>query len=217
MRRARIAAVAAALALAVTAQRLGLFALFAEPSLVKQRILDLGPAGYAAFFASFALLNPIGVPSTVFVLAAALLWPWPVAFALSMAGGLAASVVGFSFARFVARDWVASILPARFKGYDEALERRAAWTVFLLRTLFWASPLLHGLLGVSKVRFSTHLWVSAIAYAPPFFLMSWLGQKALDWLKGAPREVWVGAGVVIVLAVAITIIVRLRARRTIAS
>jgi hypothetical protein len=38
---------------------------------------------------------------------------------------MAASIVGFSFARFMARDWVSTGIPARFRKYDEALARRA--------------------------------------------------------------------------------------------
>ncbi len=57
--------------------------------------MELGPWGYVAFVAAYAALQPFGVPGTVFIMAAPLIWPWPVAFALSMAGTMAASVVGF--------------------------------------------------------------------------------------------------------------------------
>src|SRR5579859_2423695 len=112
---------------------MGLFQQFADPARLKQTLVDLGPRGYVAFVVAYALLQPFGVPGTVFVMAAPLIWPWPVAFALSMTGTMAASVVGFSVARFVARDWVSGMIPARFRKYDEALAARALVTVFLLR------------------------------------------------------------------------------------
>ncbi|MEZ4310948.1 MAG: hypothetical protein R3F14_23140 [Polyangiaceae bacterium] len=120
---ARIAVVAAVAVGLVVAYRTGLFELFGEPRRVKQALVELGPWGYVAFVGAYAALQPFGVPGTVFILAAPLIWPWPVAFALSMAGTMAASVVGFSFARFVARDWVSKRVPARFKKYEEALEK----------------------------------------------------------------------------------------------
>jgi uncharacterized membrane protein YdjX (TVP38/TMEM64 family) len=142
------------------------------------------------------------------VIAAALIWPWPIAYALSMTGTMAASVVGFSFARFVARDWISSRIPQRFKKYDAALEQRAFATVFLLRFVFWMPPLLHAFFGVSKVRFSTHFWGSFAGYVVPLFVMSFFGQKVFDYARNAPPSAWVAAGAVVVTAVAVVVFVR---------
>ena len=179
---------------------------------MRDELVGLGGWGYLAFVLTYALVQPFGVPGTIFVMAAPLIWPWPVAFALSMVGTMAASVVGFSFARFVARDWVAGILPARFRRYDDALAKRAFATVVLLRFVFWMPPLLHAFFGVSKVRFSTHFWGSLVGYLVPLFLMSYFGQRLFDALAAAPPSAWVGAGAAVVVAVAVGWAVR-RARR----
>jgi uncharacterized membrane protein YdjX (TVP38/TMEM64 family) len=123
MRWARIGAVLAVAALLVLAHQLGILREFAEPARLKQTLVQLGPGGYGAFIVAYALLQPFGVPGTVFVVAAPLIWPWPVAFGLSMVGTMAASVIGFSFARFVARDSVSRMIPAKFRKYDDALAR----------------------------------------------------------------------------------------------
>jgi uncharacterized membrane protein YdjX (TVP38/TMEM64 family) len=195
VRRAKIAAVGLAVAIVVTAERLGLFHLTSDPVRLKQALLDLGPWGYVAFLVSYTVLQPFGVPGTVFVLAAPLIWPWPIAFALSMIGTLGASVVGFSFARFVARDWVARRIPARFHAYDEALARRAFATVFTLRLVFWMPQVLHAFFGISRVRFSTHFWGSAAGYVLPLLAMSYFGPKVFDAMRAAPPEVWAGVAV----------------------
>jgi uncharacterized membrane protein YdjX (TVP38/TMEM64 family) len=196
----------------VTAQRLGLFHLTSDPVRLKQAVLDLGPWGYAAFIGAYTVLQPFGVPGTVFVVAAPLIWPWPIAFALSMIGTLSASVVGFSFARFVARDWVEKVVPARFHAYDEALARRGFVTVFTLRLIFWMPPPLHVFFGISRVPFWTHFWGSAAGYFLPLLATSYFGPKALDALLAAPRSVWIGAGVVAV-AIALTAWALRRRRR----
>src|SRR5687767_13418859 len=136
MRKARVAAVLGVIAALVIAERLGAFRAVGDPVRLKQTLLELGPYGYAAFIGGYAALQPFGVPGTIFVMAAPLIWPWPVAYVLSMVGTMAASVVGFSFARFVARDFIAAKIPARFQRYDDALARRAFVTVFLLRLIF---------------------------------------------------------------------------------
>jgi uncharacterized membrane protein YdjX (TVP38/TMEM64 family) len=182
---AKIAAVLAVIAVVVVAQRLGVFRSFADPARGAETLLGMGAWGYLAFIGTYTVLQPFGIPGTVFVMAAPLIWPWPVAFALSMVGTMAASCVGFVFARFVARDWIARIIPPRFKRYDDALERRALPTVFLLRLVFWMPPLLHAFFGVSKVRFWTHFWGSLAGYVPPLLVMSFFGQRIFDIAKHA--------------------------------
>lgn len=194
MRSTKIAAVVAVIVLLAVAHRLGVFEEFEDPERVRDTLVQLGPWGYLVFIAAYAALQPFGVPGTVFVMAAPLIWPWPVAYGLSMVGTMAASVIGFSFSRFVARDWIATKIPERFKKYDEALERNAFRTVVVLRFVFWMPQLLHAFFGVSKVRFSTHFWGSLVGYAVPLLVVSYFGQKLFDWMKAAPPSVWIGVG-----------------------
>src|SRR5580658_11009124 len=102
----RVAAVIVVVTGLVFAYEWGVFDRFAEPARVARTLVELGPWGYLAFVAAYAAFQPFGVPGTVFIVAAALIWPWPVAFALSMTGTMAASVIGFSLARLLLRDWV---------------------------------------------------------------------------------------------------------------
>lgn len=213
----RLAAVFAALLLLATAHYFGVFGQFAEPTRLSRTLVELGPWGYLAFIAAYAALQPFGLPGTVFVFAAPLIWPWPVAFALSMAGTMAASVVGFSFTRFVARDAVARMIPARFRKYDDALAARAFATVFWLRLVFWMPPLLHAFFGLSKVRFWTHFWASFLGYLPTLLLVSFFGQKLFDTLKDAPPRVWLALASPMLLLLAGFWLVRRHAARRAAS
>lgn len=182
-RLAKIALVVAVLVAAVVAHRMGWLSRFGAAAEFKQMLVDLGPWGYLVFVAAFAVIQPFGVPGTVFVVAASLIWPWPVALLLSTAGTMGASVVGFSFARFVARDTVAKLIPHRFKKYDDALERRAFATVVTLRFLFWMQPLLHAFFGISKVRFWTHFWGSLAGYAVPLVVLTFFGDRLLAFFR----------------------------------
>jgi uncharacterized membrane protein YdjX (TVP38/TMEM64 family) len=212
-RAAKVALVVAVIALLVIAQRLGVLDQFGDPERVRQTLVQLGPWGYVAFIVAYAVLQPFGVPGTVFIMAAPLIWPWPVAFALSMTGTMAASVIGFSFSRFVARDWIAKRIPERFRKYDDALATRAFRTVFFLRLVFWMPPLLHAFFGVSKVRFSTHFWGSLVGYVLPLFLVSFFGQELFNALRRAPVEAWFAFGAtVIAIAIGIWLMRRRRSR-----
>ena len=125
IRLARLGAVALVLVGLVAAYRLGLFTLVADPKSLARTLVALGVWGHLAFILAYTVLQPFGVPGTVFIVAAPLIWPWQTAFVLSMVGTMAASVVGFAFARFVAKGWVSARIPARLRRYDDALERNA--------------------------------------------------------------------------------------------
>jgi uncharacterized membrane protein YdjX (TVP38/TMEM64 family) len=211
LRMSKVAAAAGVVVLLLLAWRYGVFAAFSDPKGLAARLVALGAWGYLAFIVAYALLQPFGLPGTVFIVAAPLIWPWPVAFALSLAGTKAASVVGFSFARFIAREAVVKNIPARFLEYDEALARRAFVTVFTLRLIFWMPPLLHAFFGVSKVRFGTHFWGSLVGYLIPLFLVSFFGQRLFDLARATPLWVW-GALAGALVMVATTVLV-LRRRR----
>lgn len=200
-RRVKIALVAFVAIALVCAWRFGVFAELRDPKHLSERLIALGAWGYLAFVLTYATLQPFGVPGTVFVVAAPLIWPWPTAFALSMLGTMCASTVGFSFARFIARDFIAPRIPTRFRKYDDALAERAFTTVFVLRFVFWMPPLLHAFFGVSKVRFATHFWGSFFGYLAPLFLLSFFGQKLFDAMKNAPTSAWVAVGAVVVIGV----------------
>jgi uncharacterized membrane protein YdjX (TVP38/TMEM64 family) len=192
LRNARLAAAAAVVALLLAAQQLGVLQRFGDREDLARTLVGLGVWGYAAFLAAYTLLQPFGVPGTVFILVAPLIWPWQEAFGLSLVGTMSASVVGFSFARFVARDWLTRFIPQRFKQYEEALARRGFATVLVLRFVFWMPPLLHAFFGVSRVPFWTHFWASFLGYLVPLFLVSFFGQKIFDALAGLPPTAWVG-------------------------
>jgi uncharacterized membrane protein YdjX (TVP38/TMEM64 family) len=210
-RRGRKLAVATlALAGVVVAWQFGVFDAFASAETMKRTLLGLGPWGWLAFVGAYASLQPFGLPGTVFVWGAPLIWPWPVAFALSMTGTMAASVVGFSFARFVARDWVSARIPARYHRYDDALAARGLLTVVLLRFTLWMPPPLHFFFGVSKVGFWTHFWGSWIGYLIPMFLVSFFGERIVGMVFGAPTWVWASLGVA---AIGLLLLLGGRARR----
>jgi uncharacterized membrane protein YdjX (TVP38/TMEM64 family) len=191
MKTAKLLLVGAVLLLLAIAYRTGALEQVREPAQLAQKLADLGPKGYLVFIVAYALLQPFGVPGTVFIMAAPLIWPWPIAFALSMVGTMAASVVGFSFARFVARDFVSSRIPERFRKYETALSERGLATVFMLRLVFWMPQMLHAFLGVSRVTFAQHFFGSLLGYILPLLLVSYFGQRVWTAMRNAPPVVWI--------------------------
>lgn len=198
LRNAKVGVVALVLITLAAAYHFGIFARLAEPKMLAETLVAMGAWGYLVFVLAYAALQPFGVPGTIFVVAAPLIWPWQTAFALSMIGTMCASVIGFSFARFVAKDWVSSRIPARFRKYDESLARNAFQTVVILRLVLWMPQVLHSFFGVSKVGFWTHFWGSLLGYVPPLLLVSYLGDEMFDASGKFQPDAWpIFAGLVI--------------------
>lgn len=201
----RLVAVLVVLLVLGAAYHFGVFARVGEPRALAQSLVAMGAWGYLAFVVAYVVLQPFGVPGTIFIVAAPLIWPWPVAFTLSMVGTMGASIVGFSFARFVAKDWVSARIPVRFRKYDAMLAERAFLTVVVLRLIFWMPQALHAFFGVSKVGFWTHVWGSLVGYAPTLFVVSYLGSEMFDVTGGIRPGAWpILAGM---LAVSLTVTV----------
>lgn len=213
---ARVSLVLLVLAMLGFAYHAGVFAQVRDPESLAHALLAMGATGYLAFVLAYAVLQPFGVPGTVFVVAAPLIWPWKTAFALAMVGTMSASVVGFSFARFIARDFVAARIPGRLRKYDEALATNAFRTVFFLRLVLWMPQALHSFFGVSRVSFATHFWGSLLGYAPPLFLMSYFGSEMFDVRGGIKPGAWPIFGAMLATSVVIALGARWYEKRSLA-
>lgn len=179
------------------------FASLARPQLLADKLVDLGIWGHLAFVVAFTLIQPFGVPGTIFIVAAPLIWPWEVAFILSLIGSMGASVVGFLVSRVIARDWVAAHIPEWLKRWEDLLERHAFRSVVVLRLIFWMAQGVHMFCGISRIKFSTHFWASLIGYIPPLLLVSYLGGEMYDDAGNMQPLAWALLGILITASVAV--------------
>jgi len=186
---ARIALLAAGILLVVGAAQSGLLETLADRDRASALLEDLGLLGPLLYVLAFAMLEPFFVPTILFIMGASAVWPLWTAYGLSLLGATGAGVVGFGFARFLARDWVESRLPERFRRYDEELAGpRGFRTVLWVRLIFFLAPPAHWVLGLSKVRFTPFLVGTVIGFAPMLLLLTWLCFEFSDWLLTAgPR------------------------------
>ena len=107
--------------------------LLSDTDRISALLTESGIWGPLVYVAVFSLLEPAGVPGTLFIVPASLVWPLWLAFLLSWAGSIGAGVVGFGFARSLGRDWVQARLPDRLRGYDQRLAERGLTTVIVVR------------------------------------------------------------------------------------
>ena len=192
----------------------GFFGLVHEPQRVRDMLETLGVWAPILYVVVFAALEPFFVPAIAFIIPGALFFSFAELFWLSWLGAVGAGVVGFSFARYLGRDYAETHMPKRFRAYDEQLARHALRTVILIRMTLFLAPPAHWFLGLSQIRFAPFLLGTALGFLPGIALVTYLtvtvGESIEGWL--AQHMGWVLVTSV-VLAVAVVWIRRLRARR----
>ena len=145
-------------------------------------VRSAGSWSYAVYLVTFVLVQPLGIPSAVFLVAASVLWPTALAFTMALIGGTCSSLVGFWFARYLARDWVASRLPDRVRRYEQTIAERGFYAVLLVRFIFLYAPVVHWLLGVSPVRFSSYVLGTVLGALPGITVWLVVGKTGLSFL-----------------------------------
>ncbi len=208
----RLLAAIAAVVVLVVSWRLGLLEVFADPERMRDSLLGMGAVGYVVFVLAFVVFQALGIPLMAFVVGSAYVWPRPIAFALSLVGAMGAACLGFVFARFMARDWVAAKLPPRLLAIDKKIGERAFVTVFVVRLVFWGNPLIHMLFGISKVRFSQYFAACLAAYVPILGAGVWASGYAIDFIKDRPASQWAPYAVAVVAVLALVKLYRMRKR-----
>ncbi|MBL4687599.1 MAG: TVP38/TMEM64 family protein [Nannocystaceae bacterium] len=155
-----------------------------SPESIRAALLDSDPWGPLLFVAAFALLQPFGFASHVFVIGASLVWsPW-VALGLSWAGAVGAGCVAFGFARYMGRGWVQKRLPDKLAHYDERLANHGFRTVLIMRLMLYTFGPMQLMFGVSRVRFVPFVFGSALGLIPMLAIETWLGGNVVDWFFG---------------------------------
>lgn len=209
----RFAVLAAVVTVLAGAYLAGVFDQVSDPQRLRALLAESGAWGPVVFVGLFAVLEGLGAPGILFILTAALVWPFWQAFLLSLAGAVGAGVVGFVVARCLGRDVLERHLPARVRRYDDQLAARGFQTVVVVRLLFFIAPWAHWMLGLSRVRFLPFLGGTLLGLIPGMLAATYAGREGLEWLMKQELEVVAGTAVFVAAVVAARIWWRRRVRR----
>ncbi|MEZ5372096.1 MAG: VTT domain-containing protein [Microthrixaceae bacterium] len=162
----RIAALAAAVVAATLFVAFGGLGWVLEDGNVEELLTETGALGPAIFIGIMWVTQPFGVPGFVYMVPAGIVWPFPLAVAVSWVGNMGSSYLGFSFARWFARDWVSERIPPRMHVFDQRLAEGGLMPVIALRLVFGQLPPADWLLGVTKISRARFLVGTAIGIVP---------------------------------------------------
>ncbi|MCP4003861.1 MAG: TVP38/TMEM64 family protein [bacterium] len=201
----------------------GLFELVRDPERARAALEGLGMWAPVLYVLSFAALEPFFVPALAFIIPGAVVFSFPTLFLLSWLASVGAGIVGFSFARFLGRDFVETRLPKGLHRYDRRLATKGLQTVILIRLTLFLAPPAHWLLGLSQVRFSSFVIGSALGFIPGIALLTYLvvfvGETLGDWIADRPPGFFLGIVILVIVAMRLGRYVerrRARAKETLA-
>jgi uncharacterized membrane protein YdjX (TVP38/TMEM64 family) len=157
---------------------------------VRELVDDAGLLGPVVFVLLFSL-EGLGVPGMIFMLTAIIVWPPWLAFLMNWLGAIAAGTVGFGYARYMGRDWVAAHLPERIRRFETAINQRSIRTVIVIRLLFFLAPPAHWALGLSPVSFRDFMIGSAVGFIPAMLLVSLIGAPVFEWVRKDSDAIWI--------------------------
>lgn len=182
----------------------GFFELITDRNRASAALEELGIWAPILYVVAFAILEPFFVPGLAFMIPGGFVFSFTELFVLSWLGSIGAGIIGFSFARFMGRDFVEGRLPDRFRMYDERLASHGLRTVILVRVMLFLAPPAHWLLGLSQVRFAPFVLGTAIGFVPGIafaaYLIVFVGESLGDWFSNRPPGLF--AAIIIGLVVA---------------
>ena len=168
-----------------------------ETSRVREFILESGIWGPLLFLFGLCILQPlISISSSVFLIAASMIWSPIEAFLISWLGVVGSGITTFFFARYAARSWVLKKMPPRIRKYDEKLERDGFRTVFLLRFLFFTTPPVQFMIGVSGVRIIPFLGATILGTFPGTLFITQMGVYVPIWIEQYREKFWIAIAIV---------------------
>jgi uncharacterized membrane protein YdjX (TVP38/TMEM64 family) len=175
---------------------------YLAPDRLRELLTDAGAWGPILVVTLFTFLQPFFMPGAIFMVAAAGVWPFWMAFPINWVGSIGAGMFGFAFARYLGRDWVEHRMPERLRKWDERLSERGLKVVILFRLIFFLNPASHWALGLSRVSIPNAILGTAISFAPWALVWSYYGNRIFIWIEEQTASTWIGLALVIVAIIA---------------
>ena len=136
-----------------------------------------------AFIAVYAAGICLFLPGTLLTgVGAAIFGPYW-GFVYVWIGAMIGSTAAFWIGRTLGRDFAASLIGDRLKGYDEAIERHGFATVLYLRLIYFPFTLMNFGMGLTSVRFFDYFFGTGLGIL--------VGTFIFTFFVGTVKEVWV--------------------------
>jgi uncharacterized membrane protein YdjX (TVP38/TMEM64 family) len=104
-------------------------------------------------------------------------------------GAMIGSSLAFFIGRYLGRDFAASIIGDRLKGYDDVIERNGFATVLYLRLIYFPFTPMNFGMGLTKVHFVDYFFGTALGIITGTFVFTFFVGTLRDvWARGQWAE-----------------------------
>ncbi len=143
---------------------------------VRAQAQDAGLLGLILFVATFTVGLLAYVPGTVFIVAAAYVYGWPMGFFVALGSAIIAVSINFLLARRIVGTPLQQITHPRLKPLLDRLDHHPVRNVLLLRSIFNANSVLNHALALSTLSFRHYVLGSALGMILPIvFITAFVG------------------------------------------
>jgi uncharacterized membrane protein YdjX (TVP38/TMEM64 family) len=156
-----------------------------NPQVLHANIEKMGIFAPLAFILLYTLAPVIFIPITPLSIAGGALFGqyWGTLF--SVCGATLGASVSFLVSRYVLKEYVSAKTPSQLVLIQNSLEQQGWKFVCFARIMpFIPFNLQNYFFGVSKIRFVTFVWASAVSLIPGTFLYVYIGSAGQDLLSG---------------------------------
>jgi uncharacterized membrane protein YdjX (TVP38/TMEM64 family) len=106
-------------------------------------------------------------------------------------GAMIGASAAFWIGRTLGREFAASMIGDRLKGYDDAIERNGFATVLYLRLVYFPFTPMNFGMGLTKVRFWDYFWGTALGILVGTFIFTFfVGTLKEVWASGNWRQLF---------------------------
>ena len=152
-----------------------------------QSIKDSGPWGFVLFAILFVIGSLIHVPAMIFVLAAILVYGQWAGTALGYFGLVLGMIVNFYVIKTIGNRLLHELKGKRVQKILSKLESKPLETIFILRLILWAAPVLNYTLAMTGVKSKDYIIASALGIIIPLLIFSgavyFFSEIVIPWVS----------------------------------
>ncbi|MCW8091330.1 TVP38/TMEM64 family protein [Alteromonas sp. ASW11-130] len=169
-------------------------------------ITSFGFLSYFIFALLYVVLASLSFPSSIFNIAAGVLFSFSIGLSIAVISALTASCITFAISRYMLKDFITHKIEATEKGKQvlKVVAKHSAKFIFILRlNPFIPAVVKNYGLGVTHVKFLTYIWTTFLGQLPlatMYVYLGWIGGLAMIEEDSSPDTAqWsvLGAGIVI--------------------
>lgn len=159
---------------------------------IRDFVVRFGIFGPIFFIAASCLAITINVP-TIFIICFSVITFGEITGAIisAVAVYIATTLIYF-IAQMLGTNFVEWLFGDRLKKFEERLDKRGLLTVVYLRLIFFMSPVLNWLLGITNISYKNFFFGTLLGTAHNIILTAWLSGSIIDLIKAGDslNPVW---------------------------